>query len=136
MYTLISMIWYSSIISTPVTMTKNQYPPNSGIYLHIFHFPPFLWKIFLIYMYFKEGFDIYNFIYRASNCTFYFISLMSFFLWMPPPLTPNRWLDHVSTIQSTCILHWINLIRSCNQTCLSEPMSWSCSFLHAPWGSL
>ena len=24
------MILYSSIISTPVSMTKNQYPPNSG----------------------------------------------------------------------------------------------------------
>ena len=31
MYTLISMILYSSIISTPVSMTKNQYPPNSGL---------------------------------------------------------------------------------------------------------
>ena len=30
MYTLNSMILYSSIISTPVSMTKNQYPPNSG----------------------------------------------------------------------------------------------------------
>jgi hypothetical protein len=31
MYTLISIILYSSIISTPVSMTKNQYPPNSGL---------------------------------------------------------------------------------------------------------
>jgi hypothetical protein len=31
MYTLISMILYSSIISTPVSMTKNQYLPNSGL---------------------------------------------------------------------------------------------------------